>query len=69
MEYSPPATVIGAPVLMPVTVMLFEVMTVLRSTSVCAVKLKGSGVVSAAAEVVPDSSSESGLLLPDPSND
>ena len=39
-------TLIAAGSLMPLTVMAFEVRTVPVATPVCAVKLKGSGVVS-----------------------
>ena len=47
-EYDPPAlTLMGAAVLIPVMVTVLEVATVLNATSVCGMKLKASGVVSA----------------------
>jgi hypothetical protein len=50
--YSPPMTLIGAAALMPVTVRMLDVISVLKATLVWSAKLKGSGVVSVGAASV-----------------
>lgn len=55
---------IGAGLFIPAMVIVFEVITVLRATSDCAVKLNGSGVVSTpAAAIVMDKDCEAVLEL------
>ena len=51
MLYRPPVTEMVAEVLIPDTVMVLEVIVVLRATSFWSVKLNASGVVSAASVV------------------